>query len=89
MKIKVATLSVAHVARAWENDEMRGMLKAIVNAEDKTIVGAAMLSVNGGELMSLLQVAMMGGITYDRLRDAVFAHPTFAESLNNLFARLK
>jgi pyruvate/2-oxoglutarate dehydrogenase complex dihydrolipoamide dehydrogenase (E3) component len=89
MNIKVATLPVAHVARAWENDESRGMLKAIVNADDGTILGAAMLSVNGGELMSILQAAMMGGITCDRLRDAVFAHPTFAESLNNLFARLK
>ena len=89
MNIKVATLPVAHVARAWENDEVRGLLKAIVSADDKTIVGAAMLSVNGGELMSILQVAMMGGVTYDRLRDAVFAHPTFAESLNNLFAKLK
>lgn len=89
MNVKVATLPASHIARAWENDETRGMLKAIVNMDDNTIVGAAMLSVNGGELMSLLQMAMMGGITYDVLRDAVFAHPTFAESLNNLFARLK
>lgn len=89
MNIKVATLKASHIARAWENDETRGLLKAIVNADDNTIVGAAMLSVNGGELMSILQMAMMGGITYDVLRDAVFAHPTFAESLNNLFARLK
>ncbi len=65
------------------------MLKAIVNMDDGTIVGAAMLSVNGGELMSLLQMAMMGRITYDVLRDNIYAHPTFAESLNNLFSRLK
>jgi pyruvate/2-oxoglutarate dehydrogenase complex dihydrolipoamide dehydrogenase (E3) component len=89
MNIKVATLAASHIARAWENDETRGMLKAIVSAEDNTILGGAMLSVNGGELMSLLQVAMMGGITCDKLRDGVFAHPTFAESMNNLFARLK
>jgi pyruvate/2-oxoglutarate dehydrogenase complex dihydrolipoamide dehydrogenase (E3) component len=89
MNIKVATMPVTHIARAWENDESRGMLKAIVNADDNTILGAAMLSVNGGELMSLLQMAMMGGITVDKIRDGVFAHPTFAESLNNLFARLK
>lgn len=89
MNIKIATLEASHIARAWENDETRGMLKAIVNADDKTIVGAAMLSFNGGELMSLLQMAMMGGITYDVLRDSVFAHPTFAESLNNLFASLQ
>ncbi|HXB09263.1 MAG TPA: mercuric reductase [Puia sp.] len=89
MNIKVATLKASHIARAWENDETRGILKAIVNMDDKTIAGAAMLSVNGGELMSLLQMAMMGGITYDVVRDGVFAHPTFAESLNNLFAKLK
>ncbi|HLZ87342.1 MAG TPA: mercuric reductase [Puia sp.] len=89
MNIKVATLPASHIARAWENDETRGMLKAIVNADDGTIVGAAMLSVAGGELMSILQMAMMGGITYDKLRDAIIAHPTFAESLNNLFAKLQ
>jgi pyruvate/2-oxoglutarate dehydrogenase complex dihydrolipoamide dehydrogenase (E3) component len=89
MNIKVATMKASHIARAWENDETRGLLKAIVNMDDGTIAGAAMLCVNGGELMSLLGMAMMGGITYDRLRDAVFAHPTFAESLNNLFAQLK
>jgi len=89
MNIKVATLPASHIARAWENDETRGLLKAVVNAADNTILGAAMLSVNGGELMSLLQMAMMGGIKVDKLRDSVFAHPTFAESLNNLFARLK
>lgn len=89
MNIKVATLPASHIARAWENDETRGLLKAVVNAADNTILGAAMLSVNGGELMSLLQLAMMGGVTVDKLRDGVFAHPTFAESLNNLFARLK
>jgi len=89
LNIKVATMEASHIARAWENDEPRGLLKAIVNADDKTILGAAILSVNGGELMSLLQMAMMGGVTWDTLRDTVFAHPTFAESLNNLFARLK
>ncbi|HEY8968512.1 MAG TPA: FAD-containing oxidoreductase, partial [Puia sp.] len=63
-------------------------LKAIVDADSKKIIGAAILCVGGGELMSILQMAMMGDVTYDRIRDAVFAHPTFAESLNNLFASL-
>src|ERR1700754_1026008 len=84
--IKVVTLPASRIARAWENDEARGMLKAIVNLDNKMILGAAMLCFNGGELMSILQMAMMGNVTYDRIRDAVFAHPTFAESLNNLFA---
>lgn len=88
LNIKVVTLPASRIARAWENDEARGMLKAIVNLDNKMILGAAMLCSNGGELMSILQMAMMGNVTYDRIRDAVFAHPTFAESLNNLFARV-
>jgi pyruvate/2-oxoglutarate dehydrogenase complex dihydrolipoamide dehydrogenase (E3) component len=88
LKIKVARIPASHIARAWENDEERGLLKAIVDAETGLLLGAAMLSVSGGELMTMVQLAMMGGITYDVLRDNMFAHPTFAESLNNLFAQL-
>lgn len=88
LNIKVAAMPAAKIARAWENDETRGLLKAIVDADKGTILGAAMLSSGGGELMAILQMAMMGHITYDVLRDNVFAHPTFAESLNNLFAHL-
>ena len=88
MNIKVATMPAAKIARAWENDETRGLLKAIIDADKGTILGAAMLCTNGGELMAILQMAMMGHITYDILRDNVYAHPTFAESLNNLFAGL-
>jgi len=87
-RIKLARIPASHIARAWENDETRGLLKAIVDADSGKILGAAMLAENGGELMSMLQLAMMGGITYDVLRDTMFAHPTFAESLNNLFAHL-
>ena len=89
LRIKVARMAAAHIARAWENGETRGVLKAIVDADTGKILGAAMLAETGGELMTMLQLAMMGGITCDVLRDAMFAHPTFAESLNNLFARLE
>lgn len=88
MNIKVATIPASHIARAWESAETRGMLKAVVDADTGRILGASMLSVNGGELMSLLQMAIKGGITYDVLRDMMFAHPTYAEALNNLFAKL-
>ena len=86
--IKVTTMPAAWIARASETGETRGLLKAIVDADNKKIIGAAMLSTGGGELMSILQMAMMGGVTYDRIRDMVFAHPTFAECLNNLFGSL-
>ncbi|HEY4208900.1 MAG TPA: mercuric reductase [Puia sp.] len=88
LHIKVVTMPADKIARAYENSETRGLLKAIVDADNKKIIGAAILCAGGGELMSILQMAMMGDVTYDRLRDAVFAHPTFAESLNNLFSGL-
>ncbi len=84
-KIRVAKMPMASVARAVEVDETRGFMKAIVDAENGQILGAAVLGLEGGELMSMLQLAMMGGLPYTRLRDAVLAHPTLAESLNNLF----
>lgn len=88
INVRVAVMPAAWIARASESGETRGLLKAVVDADNKKIIGAAMLCAGGGELMSILQMAMMGGITYDRIRDTVFAHPTFAESLNNLFGSL-
>jgi pyruvate/2-oxoglutarate dehydrogenase complex dihydrolipoamide dehydrogenase (E3) component len=79
---------MAHVARALEVDEPRGLMKAVVDANNGQILGVAILGIEGGEIMSLLQVAMMGNLPYTALRDGVFAHPTLAESLNNLFATL-
>lgn len=85
-RILVARLPMRSVARAWETGETRGFMKAVVDAETGQILGAAVLGPEGGELMAMLQLAMIGGIPYTRLRDAVFAHPTLAESLNSLFA---
>lgn len=84
-KVKVAKMPMRYVARALEVDETRGFMKAIVDAESKQILGAAILGIEGGELMSVVQVAMMGKLPYPALREGVFAHPTLAESLNNLF----
>lgn len=86
--ILVATMPMTHVARAIEMDETRGFMKAIADADTHEILGAAVLGVEGGELVTLLQVAMMGGLKYEQLRDAIWSHPTLAESLNNLFAGL-
>jgi pyruvate/2-oxoglutarate dehydrogenase complex dihydrolipoamide dehydrogenase (E3) component len=86
--IKVAKMAMTHVARALEVDESRGFMKAIVDAETQQILGAAILGIEGGELMSMLEIAMFGHVPYPVLRDAVFAHPTLAESFNNLFATL-
>ena len=84
-KIRVGKLEMTSVARALETDETRGFMKAIVGADTNQILGAAILGIEGGEVMSVIQMAMMGKVPYTAIRDTAFAHPTLAESLNNLF----
>ena len=84
--IKVARMPMHYVARALETDESRGLMKAIVDADTKQILGCAILGIEGGELMAMIEIAMMGKLPYTALQNAIFAHPTLAESLNNLFS---
>jgi pyruvate/2-oxoglutarate dehydrogenase complex dihydrolipoamide dehydrogenase (E3) component len=84
-KIRVAKVPMSSVARALEMDESRGFMKAIVDAETEEILGATVLGIEGGEVMAVFEVAMMGKLRYGALREGIFAHPTLAESLNNLF----
>jgi pyruvate/2-oxoglutarate dehydrogenase complex dihydrolipoamide dehydrogenase (E3) component len=86
--ICIAKLPMTRVARAIEVDETRGFMKAIVDAKTEQILGAAILGLEGGEVMTVLQVAMMGQVPYPAIQNGVFAHPTLAESLNNLFTAL-
>jgi pyruvate/2-oxoglutarate dehydrogenase complex dihydrolipoamide dehydrogenase (E3) component len=86
--VRVAKLPMSNVARAIETDETRGFMKAVVDADTDEILGAAVLGVEGGEVVTVLQMAMMGGLPWTRLRDAIIAHPTFSESINNLFMTL-
>jgi pyruvate/2-oxoglutarate dehydrogenase complex dihydrolipoamide dehydrogenase (E3) component len=88
-KIRVAKMPMSYVARALEIDESRGFMKVIVDAESSQMLGAAILGIEGGEVMSQIQLAMMGKLPYTVLKDAVFAHPTLAESLNNLFGHFQ
>lgn len=86
--IKVAQMPMSHVARALEVDESRGMVKAIIDSDTDQILGAAVLALEGGEIMAMVEIAMMGQLPYTALRDGIFAHPTLAELFNNLFASL-
>ncbi len=88
LNVRVAKLPMSHVARAIEMSETRGFMKAIVDADSKQLLGAAVLGVEGGELMAMFEIAMMGKLAYPVLQDGIFAHPTLAESLNNLFMKL-
>lgn len=86
--VKIASMPMSYVSRTLELDEPRGLMKVIVDADNEQILGAVVLGIEGGEVMAVLQMAMMGGLPYPILQDAVFAHPTLAEALNNLFGRL-
>jgi pyruvate/2-oxoglutarate dehydrogenase complex dihydrolipoamide dehydrogenase (E3) component len=85
LKIRIAKMPMSRVARALEVDESRGFMKAMVDADSGQIIGAAVLGLEGGEVMALLQLAMMGKLPYTVLHNAIFSHPNLSESLNNLF----
>ena len=84
-KYRVAKLPMTYVARAIEMGETRGFMKAIVDADTGRILGCTVLGVEGGEIMAVLEMAMIGGVHYAKIKEGIFAHPTLAESLNNLF----
>ena len=86
LDFRVSKLPMDRVARALETDETRGLMKAVIDARTDRILGCAVLGIDGGELMAMMEVAMMGDIAASTLRNAIFAHPTLAEALNNLFA---
>lgn len=69
-----------------EIGEPEGIMKAIVDAGTGKILGCAVLGVEGGEIASMIQIAMMGNLNYTDLREGIFTHPTLSESLNTLFA---
>jgi pyruvate/2-oxoglutarate dehydrogenase complex dihydrolipoamide dehydrogenase (E3) component len=88
-KLQVAKMPMEWVARALETDETRGFMKAVVDEETKEILGFACLGIDGGEVMSMVQIACMGGLTYEALRDGCFSHPCLSEALNNLWGGLE
>ncbi|MEV5834262.1 mercuric reductase [Nocardia sp. NPDC052112] len=84
--IRVAKLPMSAVIRAIETGETRGFMKAVIDADNGQILGCAVLGSEGGELMTMIQVAMLGKLTYTAMADAIFTHPLLAEGLNTLFA---
>jgi pyruvate/2-oxoglutarate dehydrogenase complex dihydrolipoamide dehydrogenase (E3) component len=77
---------MTHVLRARSLMETRGFLKCLVDRDSDTILGFAAFGVGAGETMACVQVAMLGGLPYTALREAVLAHPTIPEGLVALFS---
>ncbi len=82
---RVAKLPMQAVLRARTLSETRGFMKALVSHETDEILGFTAVGPHAGEIMAVVQTAMMGKLPYTALRDAVFTHPTMAEGLGPLF----
>ena len=85
--VRVARLPMSNVPRTQTTDERQGFMKALVGADDR-IVGFTMIGSEAGEVMTAVETAMLAGLPYQRLRDAVIAHLTMAEGLGALFSKL-
>jgi pyruvate/2-oxoglutarate dehydrogenase complex dihydrolipoamide dehydrogenase (E3) component len=86
--VRVANIPTGNVLRAKATSETQGFMKVLIAAGDDRILGFTMLGAEAGEVMSVVQTAMMAGLPYAKLRDADFAHPTMAEGLGVLFSNV-
>jgi pyruvate/2-oxoglutarate dehydrogenase complex dihydrolipoamide dehydrogenase (E3) component len=84
LNIFVAKLPVPAILRAKTMSEMRGFIKAAIDAKTNRILGCAILSIEAGEMLGTVQMAMIAGLPFTALRDAVLSHPTMVEGFNNL-----
>jgi pyruvate/2-oxoglutarate dehydrogenase complex dihydrolipoamide dehydrogenase (E3) component len=87
IEYRVASMPVLTIGRARETSRTGGFWKVLVDEKDH-IVGASVLCAEGGELMTMFQLIMMGNLKYQQLQNMVIAHPSWAEGLNNVFAKL-
>ena len=83
---RVFKIPMAAVMRASTLSETRGFLKALVEADGDRILGFTGFGVGAGEILSSVQIAMLAGLPYTALRDAILTHPTLGEGLIQLFS---
>ena len=88
IEVRVAKLPMSAVLRTHTIGETQGFMKAIVAAHDDQILGFTMIGPEAGEVMASVQMAMLAGLPYTDLRDAILAHPTMAEGLGPLFSNV-
>ncbi|HEX5533346.1 MAG TPA: FAD-dependent oxidoreductase [Actinomycetales bacterium] len=87
-RIEVAKIPANAIPREKTLHDDVGVWKAVVDADTHEILGAALLGRNAGEVIAAVQMAMLGGLPYEKVRDAVITHPSMAEGLNLLFDTL-
>jgi pyruvate/2-oxoglutarate dehydrogenase complex dihydrolipoamide dehydrogenase (E3) component len=86
--VRVATLPMSHVLRTEATDETQGFMKVLVGADHDRILGFTMIGSEAGEVMAAMQTAMIAELPYQKLRDAVISHLTFAEGLGPLLSNV-
>lgn len=86
--VRVAKMPTSAVLRTRTIGEGQGFMKALVAVGDDRILGFAMIGAEAGEVMAVVQAAMLGGMPYTGLRDAILTHPTMAEGLGTLFSKV-
>jgi pyruvate/2-oxoglutarate dehydrogenase complex dihydrolipoamide dehydrogenase (E3) component len=86
--VRVVRLPMTSVLRARAIGETRGFMKMLLAADSERILGFTMLGADAGEVLAVVQTAMLAGLPYTALRDAILTHPTMAEGLNVLLARV-
>jgi pyruvate/2-oxoglutarate dehydrogenase complex dihydrolipoamide dehydrogenase (E3) component len=86
--VRVATLPMRAVLRTEATDETDGFMKVLVGADEDRILGFTMIGSEAGEVMMAVQTAMLAGLPFPKLRDAVIAHLTVAEGLGPLLQRI-
>jgi pyruvate/2-oxoglutarate dehydrogenase complex dihydrolipoamide dehydrogenase (E3) component len=86
--VRLAKLPILAVLRSRTLSETRGFMKALVAADTDRILGFTMFGPEAGEVMTVVQTAMLAGAPYAHLRDAIIAHPTMAEGLGALFSKV-
>jgi pyruvate/2-oxoglutarate dehydrogenase complex dihydrolipoamide dehydrogenase (E3) component len=88
-RLKIGNVPMTRVSRAIERDETAGLMKLIVNAENDRILGATILSSEGGETVHVLYTLMLADLPYTLMKRAVYIHPTLAEGLFFLIDAVK
>jgi pyruvate/2-oxoglutarate dehydrogenase complex dihydrolipoamide dehydrogenase (E3) component len=88
VSVRIARLPMSGVRRTATTDETQGFMKVLVGASDDHILGFTMIGAEAGEVMAVVQTAMLAELPYPKLRDAILAHPTMSEGLGDLLANV-
>ena len=86
--VRVTRLPMSGVRRTATTEEILGFMKVLVGTSDDRILGFTMIGAEAGEVMAVVQTAMLADLPYPKLRDAILAHPTMSEGLGDLFANV-